>query len=224
MGCLWVSWSHHFESLRVDPMTLLKATEYLFHKWPRICSICRSHITAIQHSWIIIGFLTRVTRRLSLVEQELLALPEYLRVSSDIVIATTEQLRPEIFLGCNNSNVTEGIVLKHSFFYLKKNNIGTEMKTKVELLSMLSNQNTSLEHKCLSSRHVFQMDELSNVQIIFTRSITSLYYNKILFHHVNPDANYKVFLSFWLFKILSQLRNIILCMQQFVWQYTVKAV
>ena len=24
-------------------MTLLTVTEYLFHKWPRICSVCRNH-------------------------------------------------------------------------------------------------------------------------------------------------------------------------------------
>ena len=68
-GCLWnsdnglakVSWSHHFESFTVATMTWLTAMEYLFHKWPRICST----------------FLTRLTRRVPLVEQELLTLPEH---------------------------------------------------------------------------------------------------------------------------------------------------
>ena len=47
---------------------------YLCHKWPRICSTFWS----FSHSWIIAGFVTRLTRRMSLVEQELLILPEHL--------------------------------------------------------------------------------------------------------------------------------------------------
>ena len=42
-------------------MTWLTDIEYLFHKWPRICST----------------FLTRLTRRVPLAEQELLTLPEH---------------------------------------------------------------------------------------------------------------------------------------------------
>ena len=41
--------------------------EYLCHKWPRICSTCRS----FPHSWLITGFVTRLTRPVPLVEQEL---------------------------------------------------------------------------------------------------------------------------------------------------------
>jgi hypothetical protein len=37
----WLSWSHHFERF----MTWLTAMEYLCHKWPRICSICRKHFS-----------------------------------------------------------------------------------------------------------------------------------------------------------------------------------
>ena len=36
-------------------------------------------ILSFPHSWLILGFVTRVTRRVALVEQELLTLPEYLR-------------------------------------------------------------------------------------------------------------------------------------------------
>ena len=48
--------------------------ENLCHKWPRICSTCRSFL----HSWLITEFVTRFTRRVPLVEQELLTLPEHM--------------------------------------------------------------------------------------------------------------------------------------------------
>ena len=48
--------------------------EYLRHKWPQICSTSRS----FPHSWLITGFVTRLTRLVPLVEQELLILPEHL--------------------------------------------------------------------------------------------------------------------------------------------------
>jgi hypothetical protein len=49
--------------------------KYLCHKWPRICSTCRKHFS---HSGLITGFVTRLTRRVPLVEQELPTLPEHL--------------------------------------------------------------------------------------------------------------------------------------------------
>jgi hypothetical protein len=54
-------------------MIWLIAMEYLCQKWPRICSTSRF----FPHSWLITGFITRLTRRVALVEQELL--PEHLR-------------------------------------------------------------------------------------------------------------------------------------------------
>jgi hypothetical protein len=53
---------------------LVDRYENLCHKWPRICSTCRKHFP---HSWLITGFVTRLTRRVPLVEQELLTLPEH---------------------------------------------------------------------------------------------------------------------------------------------------
>jgi hypothetical protein len=58
----------------VATMTWLTVMEYLCYKWPRICSTSRS----FHHSRIITGFVTRLTRRVTLVEQELLIPPEYL--------------------------------------------------------------------------------------------------------------------------------------------------
>ena len=56
-----------------DILTWLTDTEYLCHKWPWICSVCRNH-----NSWLITGFVTEVTRRVPHMEQELLTLPEHL--------------------------------------------------------------------------------------------------------------------------------------------------
>jgi hypothetical protein len=57
------SWSHHIESVAVTTMTWLIATEYLCHKWPRI-------VRSFPCSYLITGIVTKVTRRVSLVEQE----------------------------------------------------------------------------------------------------------------------------------------------------------
>ena len=60
-------------------MTWLTAIEYLRHKWPRICSTCRKHFfRSFPRSWLITGFVTRLTRRVPLAEQELPTLPEHL--------------------------------------------------------------------------------------------------------------------------------------------------
>ena len=56
--------------------------EYLCHKWPRICSTCRKHFPVLSSFTTYHGFVTRLTRRVSLVEQELLTLPEHLCYSS----------------------------------------------------------------------------------------------------------------------------------------------
>jgi hypothetical protein len=52
--------------------------EYLCHKWPQICSTCRKHFPVLSSFMTYHRFVTRLTRRVSLVEQELLTLPEHL--------------------------------------------------------------------------------------------------------------------------------------------------
>jgi hypothetical protein len=52
--------------------------EYLCHKWPRIFSTYSNTSRPVPHSWLITGFVTRLTWWVSLVEQELLTLPEHL--------------------------------------------------------------------------------------------------------------------------------------------------
>jgi hypothetical protein len=58
-------------------MTWLTTMEYLCHKWPRICSTCK-HFPSFPYSRLITEFVTRLTRRVPIVEQELLTLPEHL--------------------------------------------------------------------------------------------------------------------------------------------------
>jgi hypothetical protein len=47
----------------------------------QICSTCRKHLRSFPHSWLITGLVTRLTRLVSLVEQELPTLPEHLSSS-----------------------------------------------------------------------------------------------------------------------------------------------
>ena len=76
-------------------MTWLTVTEYLCHKWLRICYTCRSTSRFFPHSWLITAFVTRLTRRVPLVERELLTLPEHLS-------------SPPVFIGVR---VTRSLVL-----------------------------------------------------------------------------------------------------------------
>jgi len=46
LGSYWLSWTHHLKGFTVA-MTWLTVTEYLCHKWPRICSICRIHFPVL---------------------------------------------------------------------------------------------------------------------------------------------------------------------------------
>jgi len=64
---------------------MITVTEYLCHKCPRICPTCRSTSRSFPHSWVIARFVTGITPRVPLVEQELLTLPVYL--SSPLVLS-----------------------------------------------------------------------------------------------------------------------------------------
>ena len=67
-----VNFKSSLQCVTVATMTCLIVTEYLCHKCPRICS------RSIPHSWLITVFVARSTRRVPLMEQELLALPKHL--------------------------------------------------------------------------------------------------------------------------------------------------
>ena len=57
----------------------VSVTEYLCHKWPWICSTCHKHLSwSFPPSWLITGFVTRLTQRMPLVGPELLTIPEHL--------------------------------------------------------------------------------------------------------------------------------------------------
>ena len=64
-------------------MTWLTAMEYLRHKWPRICATCCKHFPILSLFINYHRFVTRLTRRVSLVEQELHTLTEHL-ISSPV--------------------------------------------------------------------------------------------------------------------------------------------
>jgi hypothetical protein len=55
----------------------LTAKVYLCHKWPRICSICRKHFPVLSSFMTYRRFVTRIKRRVPLVEQELLTLSDH---------------------------------------------------------------------------------------------------------------------------------------------------
>ena len=52
-------------------------TSYLCQKWPQICSTCHKHFRSFPNSWFITGFVTRLTRKVPLVRQEMPTLPEH---------------------------------------------------------------------------------------------------------------------------------------------------
>ena len=78
---LWnpgLRWRHLFESFTVTTITWLTVTEYMCHIWPSICSVCHNHHNPVLSSFMTTGFVTRVTRGVPLVEQELHTLPQHL--------------------------------------------------------------------------------------------------------------------------------------------------
>ena len=62
-------------------MTWLTGTEYLCHNWPRICLSCHKHFPVLSSFLIYHRFITRLIRRVPLVEQKLLILPEHMNSS-----------------------------------------------------------------------------------------------------------------------------------------------
>ena len=70
-------WSHLFERFTIATMTWLTVTKYLF-TYDHIYSTCRKHYRSFPYSWLATGFVARVIRRVSLVEQKLPTIPEHL--------------------------------------------------------------------------------------------------------------------------------------------------
>jgi hypothetical protein len=59
-------------------MTWMTAMEYMCHRWPRICSTCRKHFPVLSSFMTYHRVVTRLTRPVSLMDQELLTLPEHM--------------------------------------------------------------------------------------------------------------------------------------------------
>jgi hypothetical protein len=76
-----------------------KPTSYnmLCHQWLRICST----LLSFPHSWFITGFLTRITRRVPLVEQELFTLLVHLRLPP---LFSGNRITRSLVLFCSKAN------------------------------------------------------------------------------------------------------------------------
>ena len=92
----WIVFNSNCNIFYCMSMTWLTIMEYLCHKWPQICSTCRKHF--FPYSWLITGFVTRLTRRVSLVEHELLTLPEHR--SSPLVFSGIRVTRSLVLYVC----------------------------------------------------------------------------------------------------------------------------
>ena len=68
-GSVWLSWSHYFESFTVATMTLFLPL------WNNCVTNDHGYVP---HSWLITGLVTRLARRVPLVEQKLLTLPMHM--------------------------------------------------------------------------------------------------------------------------------------------------
>jgi hypothetical protein len=85
--------------------------DFLCHKWPRICFTCRKHFRSFPHSWPITGAVTRLTRWVPLVEQELLTLPENMSSPPDFSgIPVTRSLVLFVYFVVPNSWSRNGMV------------------------------------------------------------------------------------------------------------------
>jgi hypothetical protein len=80
-------------------MTWLTIMEYLCHKWPRIyLPLVVNTSRSFPHSQLITGFVTRLPRRVPLVEQEIPTLPEHL--SSPPVFSGVRVIRSLVLCVC----------------------------------------------------------------------------------------------------------------------------
>ena len=85
-GFLLVKLKSSLRKIYVTTMTWLTVMEYLCHKWPRICSTCRKYFPVLSSFTTYYGFVTRLTRRVPLVEH-LSSLPVFsgVRVTRSLV-------------------------------------------------------------------------------------------------------------------------------------------
>ena len=82
----------------VATMTWLTVMQYLYHKWPRIRSICRKHFPILSSFMTAHRFVTKLIRRVPLVVKELLSLPEHL--SSTPVFSGVRVTRSLVLCAC----------------------------------------------------------------------------------------------------------------------------
>ena len=68
-------------TLGSSSMSWLTISQYLCHKWQLICSLSRNHKPVFLKSWLMTGFVTRVTGQVPLMQQEVFTLPEHMSSS-----------------------------------------------------------------------------------------------------------------------------------------------
>jgi len=114
--CLYAKQAALRSKTRQDYMIWLTIMEYLCHRWPPICSVCT--FLSFPLSWLI----TRLKRRVLLVEQELLTILEFATFFSGIHVVGSVQLHIFMFLVlwcdvCCNFHVKTDvhIVITHIF-------------------------------------------------------------------------------------------------------------
>ena len=137
---------HQFHQYQQNEQSSLILTELTEHKKSTICDVgnsgpglcmalyvwCKQSLTFLflnyhlnfrpfLHSWLIIWFVTRVTRRVPLVEQELLTLPEYpstppvfrvIRVAQTLVFCVVFDRSLFVFLVLNLSAIIFAVLLQ----------------------------------------------------------------------------------------------------------------
>ena len=153
--------------------------EYLCHKWPRICSTCRNHFAVLSSFVAYHQFVTRLTRRMSLVEQELLTIPEHLgslpvfsgvRVTRSVVLCVC-------FVDSCLSFCTFCLFLFDIRFWLpiwylqillKACTFKTLMETNIEFLRQIVHYNMISRERCLNLRHSWSKPTKCDITLIGT--------------------------------------------------------
>ena len=97
-GSSWLSWRHHFESLRSPPWLDWPLWNICVTKDHGYVPLVANTTRSFPRSWLITGFVTTLTRQVPLVEQELLTLPEH--QSSPLVFSGVRVTRSLVLCVC----------------------------------------------------------------------------------------------------------------------------
>ena len=88
---LWLWWKHHYKSIMVATITWLTITEYLCHKWRRICPACCNH-NSVLSSLMTYHRICSKRKRVLLEEKELVTYPEDMGSPPGFVLSSCCQI------------------------------------------------------------------------------------------------------------------------------------